>query len=110
LNSNALVNIIDIKSMTPLHWATFNGNGAIVTYLIVNGADIEMVDLRNRRTPLIWAARYGYDDIVDILIKAGANLHALDRSGWSAHRWATHKGHVAAAHLIEAAFLTEVNA
>lgn len=55
----------------------------IVTYLIENGVQVDIVD-KDSWTPLIIASFYGYNNLVKLLIDNNANLDLQDRIGSTA--------------------------
>ena len=56
------------------------GNGAMVTALIVAGADLDLVD-NNGLTPLMAAVAKGDAAIIAQLMEAGANTTGIDKDG-----------------------------
>ena len=52
------------------------------------------------RTPLMWAAQEGRTQLVELLLAHDANPVARTSTGWTAHRYATSRGHTEAAELI----------
>lgn len=73
LDAGADPNAISETGMTPLFFATFFGNPAIVQLLIKHGARTDVVEERHRNTALLTAVRKGHVEAVDALIKAGAD-------------------------------------
>lgn len=57
---------------TPLRIAATAGHGDCVTYLIQQGAEVDLVDVKGQ-TPLYVAVVNGHLDCVRILLEAGAN-------------------------------------
>lgn len=68
--------------LTPLHWAAFYGQEAVVRELIARGAGLEHSDVQGRR-PLACAAMTGSVGAVQALLEQGASLKALDYEGWT---------------------------
>ena len=63
-----------------LPWACANDNLDIFTYLVENGANINIVGA-NGYTPLHFAYANGHLMIIDLLEKKGANQYAKDNDG-----------------------------
>ncbi|HKW96805.1 MAG TPA: ankyrin repeat domain-containing protein [Bryobacteraceae bacterium] len=53
-----LTNQRDETGATPLHYAAFNGNRAMVKLLVARGADVNAPDSRFGATPAGWAIEY----------------------------------------------------
>jgi len=68
-----------LDEATPLHFAIFEGNKEIATYLINKGANVNLTN-QNKMTPLHFAARFGHKDIVKLLLKNRANPTLRDVS------------------------------
>ena len=67
----------DIKSYGGLHLAAHEGDVAVITKLIADGADLEARD-RAGRTALHVAAFASQDEVIQALAEAGADLNALE--------------------------------
>ena len=63
-----------------LPWACANDQVDIFTYLVENGANINIVGA-NGYSPLHYAYANGHLTIIDLLEKKGANQHAKDKDG-----------------------------
>mmetsp|Transcript_32511 Transcript_32511/g.103516 ORF Transcript_32511/g.103516 Transcript_32511/m.103516 type:complete len:470 (+) Transcript_32511:33-1442(+) len=72
-----LINCKDYDERTPLHLASSEGKVRMVTWLIENGAQLNVVD-RWRGTPLSDALRAGKTEVVDILVKSGGLMMGVD--------------------------------
>jgi ankyrin repeat protein len=72
-----------------LHYAVEKKNIAIVKFLIMNGADINICD-KNGKTALHLAAKKNNIDIAKYLIAAGANIDARDSAGALPVHWAAY--------------------
>jgi ankyrin repeat protein len=89
--NQTLLNQLDSDGYAPLHLAASRGYDEIVSFLIAQGADIDLAtqlsgqDSKqegNNYTPLDWAIRKGKKDTSLILIEAGAkanHIHTLIR-------------------------------
>lgn len=59
----------------PLHFAAGANDGAFITMLVADGADVEKLNL-DERTPLHEAAQWGGVEAVQALLDAGAHINA----------------------------------
>lgn len=66
---------IDIKNMTPLHWAALCGNISLAQHEIENSALLDAKTI-TRETPLHFAALAGSTEMVKLLIQNGAQINA----------------------------------
>ena len=74
IRKNCDLNISDDESLsTPLHIASEMCHSDIVKILLDSGAEVDMVDMKNR-TPLYIASKKGHDDTVRILLDSGADM------------------------------------
>jgi ankyrin repeat protein len=79
---------IEMEGWTPLIYATFNGHGEVVEFLLTKGADINAVS-ESGMSALMAAARGGYADIAKRLVALGADIDLKDSNGRTALDWAT---------------------
>lgn len=82
-----------ILNVTALHDAVAIGHTQVVQALIMAGADINKVDIRDW-TPLHLAIWKGHVECVNMLITAGADIHKVDRRGWMLLHLAVESGHL----------------
>ena len=75
------------KQWAALHYSTFAGHEAIVSFLLERGADVNALST-NGSTPLMMAAREGRESIADRLLASGANGNIANESGDTAVTWA----------------------
>jgi ankyrin repeat protein len=68
---------------TPLMVAAERGSAEVVTYLIEEGAQIDVQNPKGM-TPLMLAAKSGRNEIVKILLNAHANIHIATKRGQTA--------------------------
>jgi ankyrin repeat protein len=72
-----------LAGLSPLHAAAENQHVDIVTYLIVNGADVNVRDDHARTTLLRVAASHGDMEIVKLLVDGGADVDPVDSRGFT---------------------------
>ena len=77
LKRGALVNVIDQRGWTPLHFAAAAGHVATTKMLLKFGANVHLLD-RNLANAFMYAATYDHLDVVRELLKAGADRQAQD--------------------------------
>lgn len=73
------VNERGIKGEIPLIVASQKGYEAIVTLLLVSGANMNMGD-EHGQTAFYWASNNGHDAIVKLLLESGVDLNAKNVS------------------------------
>ncbi|XP_055848446.1 serine/threonine-protein phosphatase 6 regulatory ankyrin repeat subunit A-like [Episyrphus balteatus] len=80
LQNGAYINIISTNSsdrgFTPLHYATFNGNIAIIKVLLKYGADVDVKE-ENGFTPLHIACAKGNVEIIELLLTKNVDVNSL---------------------------------
>lgn len=107
LEKGAAINNGDEKGFTPLHWAAMFGRPYVISTLIREGAQVNLVDRDKGRTPLRWALRM-HDLSVDkggrqmttsellpcffLLTAAGAQGYISDIHGQNAAEWVLRQG------------------
>ncbi|MBQ4493751.1 MAG: ankyrin repeat domain-containing protein [Elusimicrobiaceae bacterium] len=75
------INIFEIGTRkTPLHYAAQQRYGAIASYLISKGADMEAEDLSGE-TPLFLSLRNFFKEPAFVLIEQGGNVNFISRYG-----------------------------
>ena len=86
-----LVNTRTVDEQTPLSLAAFNGDEALVRYLIASGAAIDAKNPWWGLTPLLIAGNRGHRPMVEFLLEQRADINARDKGGDSllhlAVRW-----------------------
>lgn len=91
--SSADCNAKDRRDSTPLHFAVYNGYGAIIDFLISEcNVDIEAKDVEGG-TPLSWAAYENKLEIAEQLLKLGAKIDEPDFEKRTSLHWAAYRGH-----------------
>jgi ankyrin repeat protein len=75
-----LVNARDNNGDTPLHYAAYGGDAALINFLIHKGAKLEAQDARHQ-TPLHLAATYDRAAAVAALLRKGAGTETRDDYG-----------------------------
>ncbi|GMG13698.1 unnamed protein product [Aspergillus oryzae] len=79
--------------------AARKGNGAIVTLLLENNADIDSRD-ESGQTPLSWAAENGHEAVVRLLLENNADIDSRDENGQTPLSRAAENGHEAVVRLL----------
>jgi ankyrin repeat protein/beta-lactamase regulating signal transducer with metallopeptidase domain len=93
LDQGTDVNIKDDQfNWTPLHWATFTSQRAIIEFLIAKGADVNAGGEWND-PPLHYAAVHGHKGLVELLLAKGAGVNSEDNGGKTALHDAARQGH-----------------
>lgn len=95
-----LVNALDCRGRTPLHWAANRGDTSAVEFLLEAGAKADAKD-ELRGTPLSLAASSGSVRILELLILARANIQKMNSQGTQALYYASrHQSDVAPVKLL----------
>ncbi len=68
------------KNMTALHRASKGGHTAVAQMLVVEGADVGLVD-SDQRSALHYALEGGHEELARHVMAAGPDLNAKDRNG-----------------------------
>lgn len=90
----ALLNRLDDKQASPLHWAAINGHVKVVRWLIDAGAEIDVAGGEQRSSPLHWAIGKGHYKVAVFLMSAGANVALRDVHGYSLVHSAAQNGKI----------------
>ncbi len=90
ISHKANVNSLDIRGLTPLHWAVYSGAKEVAEILITHGANINAQAI-DGRIPLHIAAERGHEDVIKLLLKEGADITAKDKQNQTPLDYA--KGH-----------------
>jgi ankyrin repeat protein len=78
---------------TPLHLASWDGNGTIVQMLLDKGTDVNVGKVKRRSTPLHCAASGGNDTVVLMLMDNAADVHPKTKKGDTPLHAAAEGGH-----------------
>ena len=90
---NTDVNLKDALGRTPLGIAAEKGHAEVVTFLVKNGAKVNITDA-NGNTPLIFVIhKTGNLGITKKLLEKGAAVNAQNRTGETALMYAAWRGH-----------------
>ncbi|MEX2172326.1 MAG: ankyrin repeat domain-containing protein [Pirellulales bacterium] len=90
----------DKYKLTGLIWAGRKGHVEVAKILLLNGSDIEGIDVRGR-TSLFHAVTYKRYDFVEYLVSQGGNVNPVDKHGWTPLDIATSNHNVKMARLLE---------
>jgi ankyrin repeat protein len=101
-------NVASIDGTTPLHWAAYHENAAMVDLLVHAGADINAAN-RYGATPLSLASATGNAAVIERLLKAGADPNAASPGGETALMTVSRTGSVDAVKAL-LAYKADVNA
>uniref|UniRef100_A0A673N8X1 Fibronectin type 3 and ankyrin repeat domains protein 1-like n=1 Tax=Sinocyclocheilus rhinocerous TaxID=307959 RepID=A0A673N8X1_9TELE len=72
----------DTDGCTPLHWAVDGGHLPIITYMIKDGCEVDVMDKVSLWTPLMRvSAISGNAAVASILLQAGADVNIRDKAG-----------------------------
>lgn len=99
INNIHNVNELNFNGMTPLIFASMAGNKEIVSYLIENGALVDIEDDLGG-TALIRAVANGHTEIMKILINSGSNIDYQGYLGETALMVASYKNQIKAVKLL----------
>jgi ankyrin repeat protein len=83
-NPMACKETFDAGGKTALHKAARHGQADVITLLLQNGADVNILTTRRHRSALYDACSKGYFLVVNLLIEAGADLNAREFRGRTA--------------------------
>jgi len=92
LDAGADITARDQSSLTPLHYATWQGDAATVTLLLAEGANPNTITETLHETPLHYAANH--PDMVKALVDAGIAADARNHDGRTALHIASSAGTV----------------
>lgn len=87
------------RDVTPLHFATENGDSSIIDTLINNGANVEARD-SSGYTPMHWAAIDGHSSSINALILGGGDVNARDGFRGTPLHWAAGRGNLSAVYAL----------
>jgi uncharacterized protein len=90
------VNTPDANGTTPLHWAVYQQDAALVKRLLAAGAKVSVVN-QFGSTPMQEAALTGNAEIIKMLLAAGADVESANAQGQTALMVVSRTGNVAAA-------------
>jgi ankyrin repeat protein len=95
LEEGADMKACDEQGGTVLHWAVYDGNASLLTFLLDTGA-LEVIDNVPRNegnTPLHWAGRYDERlPLAQILVERGARLDIKNNNGQTPYEYAISEG------------------
>jgi ankyrin repeat protein len=82
------VNEQDRRGLSPLMYAALNNHPDMISFLLDNGADINMTDKMAGSTALIWAASANNLGAAQKLIERGADRNIMDQHNMTAFDYA----------------------
>jgi ankyrin repeat protein len=82
-----------LAGLSPLHAAAQNQHVDIVTYLVLNGADVNVRDDHARTALSLVAASHGDMEIVRLLVDGGADVDPVDGRGFTPLIYSAERGH-----------------
>jgi len=82
-----ILNARNDNAMTPLNWAAYKGQTAIVKRLLDAGADFTIGDNENSQ-PMHNAAVAGHVDVIETLLAYGVDINSRDNNGMTALHFA----------------------
>ncbi|KAM0550182.1 hypothetical protein ACHAPJ_009030 [Fusarium lateritium] len=109
LRPGADVNLGDKDGRTPLFYAVWTGNEAIVQTLVHEGARVDIKDVVGG-TPAEYAVSNGYQEVAKVLVQAGGSIHADSNDGERLLLSAVQKGQQQVVKLLLEGGKTDVNA
>lgn len=77
-----VINRLDqTQGAAPLHYACLNGNLPLVSFIVENGGEIDIMDGNKLVTPLSCACAFGHLAIVQYLLDQGADINDGSKNG-----------------------------
>lgn len=89
-----IINVIDSRGRTALHYAIDQGHTAAVKYLVEHNANVEAQSHHLEDPPLIKALQKNNQAIIDILIDGKADTECMDQRGWRPLHFAACHGYM----------------
>lgn len=83
----------DLKGITPMAAAAWNGQLEMVQFLIEKGAEIDLSD-NDGVTPLFAACIRGHENVAQFLLEMGADIHHVCSGGYGPLLYASGNGHI----------------
>ena len=100
VDEDVAVDVADSEKHTPLMWASFNGNTAVVEYLIERGAKVDTLDF-NGRNALMYASSGPFAETVELLLSNGASVNVQGKlEGFTALMTAAAEGQLEVVRLL----------
>jgi ankyrin repeat protein len=84
------------NGVTPIHYAVSENRSDVVTFLVKEGANLNVLDHIGRKTPLHDAAEIGNAEMVHVLCHLGADPLIADLDGYTPLHIAAFHGHLKA--------------
>lgn len=89
----SLLNCAEAGGYSAMHFAAFNGDDSIVSFLLSKGADVNVENL-DGNTPLVMAVKGRHLDTIRILVDSGADINKMNAMGTTAIHHAAAMGYV----------------
>ena len=89
---STLSKIKNDNGTTVLHVASKYGHSSVVSTLLSNGIDPNVV-MNNGCTPLMLASQDGHDDVIQLLLKSNVAINTQGKNGITANYIASQNGH-----------------
>lgn len=88
------INTNKCDGYTPLILAITNNDIRMIKLLVSQGADVNMLEIKEGGIPLTWAVSKGNLDIVKYLVISKAEVNKPNRDGHTALMWAAENGYL----------------
>lgn len=86
--------IQDVDGLTALQWAALKGHESLASFLLGNGAEVDVRQYPPSYTALHLAAQEGNTEVVRLLLASGATIEIMDRRFETALHMAAMRGKV----------------
>jgi len=87
------LNVTDQEKYTSLHWACMRAHWDIAEFLIMKGADLDVVG-EDGGKPINWAVHHNNVEIIKLMVKKGAKLNSRNQRGMTELHTAIWRGNI----------------